>query len=158
MLTNIEGLWQRRWKKSPRFPKINRIDDTLPSKGYMRLVQDLDRKQSAILTQFRMGHVPLNQYLFRIKRSETPACPHCRELAVETIKHFLFECPHYQYKCQTHVVSKLRCEAESLQVLLSRPDALKFFFRYVRASRRFKTLAPSAHPTPAPPPTHPPQP
>ncbi|KNZ72484.1 hypothetical protein J132_02995 [Termitomyces sp. J132] len=60
MLTNIEGLWQRRWKKSSRFLKINRINDTLPSKGYMHLVQDLDCKQSAILTQFRMGHVPLN--------------------------------------------------------------------------------------------------
>ncbi|KNZ74022.1 hypothetical protein J132_08676, partial [Termitomyces sp. J132] len=38
MLTDIEGLWQRRWKKSLRFPKINRINDTLPSKGYMHLV------------------------------------------------------------------------------------------------------------------------
>ncbi|KNZ74023.1 hypothetical protein J132_08677, partial [Termitomyces sp. J132] len=118
----------------------------------------LNHKQSAILMQFRTGHIPLNQYLFHIKHSEMPACPHCWELAVKTIRHFLFECPQYQYKHQTHVVYKLHCKAESLQVLLSRSYALKFFFRYICMSWQFKTLAPLSHPTPALPPTHTPLP
>ncbi|KNZ72341.1 hypothetical protein J132_03867, partial [Termitomyces sp. J132] len=84
-------LWKCRWKKLPRYRAIA----TLPSKSYLRLISMLNRNQSAILMQLRTGHTPLNAHLFRIKHSESPACLHCQGLTVETVQHFLLECPHY---------------------------------------------------------------
>ncbi|KNZ77263.1 hypothetical protein J132_05973 [Termitomyces sp. J132] len=61
----------------------------------MHTITPLDHKQSAILTQLRTGHVPLNHHLFCIRHSETPICPHCNDLSVEMVEHFLVLCPHY---------------------------------------------------------------
>ncbi|KNZ78856.1 hypothetical protein J132_09539 [Termitomyces sp. J132] len=109
----------------------------------MQLVRDLRCKQSAILTQLRTSHIALNQYLFHIKQSETPVCPNCLGLMVETIHHFLFECLHYQQERHVHLRTKLRCKAESLQHLLATADALKYLFRFIRSTQRFKLLLPS---------------
>ena len=75
-------------------------------------------RQSSLLMQLRTGHIGLNHHLFRIKHSETPVCPHCRGLTVETVKHFLLDCPFYCKGC--HMLQlKLRRNAKSLSFLLS---------------------------------------
>ncbi|KNZ76764.1 hypothetical protein J132_08837, partial [Termitomyces sp. J132] len=92
---------------------------------------------SAILTQLWTGHAPLNAHLFRIKRSESLACPHCQGLTVETVQHFLLECSHYNRKQFTHLTRVLKRKAESIPHLLSAPDALKHLTRYIEATKRF---------------------
>ena len=47
--------------------------------------------------QIRCGHIPLNVYLHKIK-SETNRCQECidnqgKNFSIETINHFLFDCP-----------------------------------------------------------------
>ncbi|KNZ80706.1 hypothetical protein J132_04795 [Termitomyces sp. J132] len=117
----------------------------------MRLTSLLDRCQSAMLMQFRMGHLPLNLHLFRIRRAESPVCPHCRGLMVELVRHFILKCPQYCYERHIHLVWPLKRRAESLTYLFSTPNAIKHLLRYTEATKRFK-LTPDAQP---PQPQHP---
>ncbi|KAG5725032.1 hypothetical protein E4T56_gene12430 [Termitomyces sp. T112] len=52
-LVASQVIWKRRWKKSTRSPFIRLLDHTLPSRSYLHLVSDLDRRRSALLTQLR---------------------------------------------------------------------------------------------------------
>jgi len=142
-LTQLRHKWKRRWKKSLRYRFASRIDNSLPSNSYLKLINGLDRSQSALLTQLCTGHSPLNQHLFRIRRSETPVCPHCRGITPETVTHYLLQCPHYQFEC--HVLRrKLKRKANSLPFLLSDSTATLPLLTFILSSKRF---------APAPPPT-----
>jgi hypothetical protein len=67
---------------------------------------------------------------------------------VETVRHYLFECPHYQH--ERHALrQKLKCNADSLSFLLSKPEAMKPLLRYIHATKHFKMNALSAHHVPA---------
>jgi ribonuclease HI len=130
--------WSRRWKKSPRHNILKSIDSSAPSKKYLRLIKKLDRRQASILFQLRTGHIGLNQHLFRIHKSETPSCPHCQGITVETIKHFLLDCP--QYARERHELRlKLRRNCDSISFLLSNPSAILPLLKFVHATGRFKT-------------------
>lgn len=130
--------WTRRWKRSPRYQRISAIDRTAPSKKFLRLITGLNRRQSSIITQLRTDHIPLNRHLFRIKRSDTPSCPHCQGITVETVHHFLFDCP--QYRHERHILQRrLRRNAGSLKYLLSQEDATIPLLKYVHATGRLKS-------------------
>ncbi|MBW0464915.1 hypothetical protein O181_004630 [Austropuccinia psidii MF-1] len=60
-----------------------------------------DRGIVNLLFQLRSGNVPLNMYLFRIKRSAIPLCQYCKR--PETVAHFLVFSPNYrQQKTKMH--------------------------------------------------------
>jgi ribonuclease HI len=63
-LTVLRKRWKCHWKSSPRYSRLKEIDKDLPSKNFLRLVNDLNRRQSSIIAQLRTGHIPLNQHLF----------------------------------------------------------------------------------------------
>ena len=128
--------WKHRWRSSPRHCAIHPFDDSIPSKKFLRLTQDLGRRQASILIQLHTGHIGWNQYLFRIRKVESPSCPHCGGITFETVKHFLLVCPKYvrerhQLRCQLHR------NADSLPYLLSSPTALKPLLQYVNSTGRF---------------------
>ena len=135
--------WKKCWKKSPRYHKTRHIDKSLPSNSFLRLVAGLDCRKSAIITQLQTSHSPLNQHLFQICQSETPACFHCiNELMPETVTHFLLHCPHYQ--CEHHLLQcKLRRNADSVPYLLSSPIALKPLLRFIDSTKCFKFKTPT---------------
>ncbi|GLB42960.1 putative encoded by [Lyophyllum shimeji] len=113
-LTALRKTWRRCWEASPRFSLINAIDASLSSKKFLKLIEHLDRRHSAILAQLCTGHSPLHQHLFRIRQAESPQCPYCRGLSVETVRHFLLICPYYRHERHVHLRRKLRCKAEYL--------------------------------------------
>src|ERR1700683_1397634 len=41
----LQKRWKRRWKSSPRYLHLKSIDNSAPSKKYLRLVRDLERGQ-----------------------------------------------------------------------------------------------------------------
>jgi ribonuclease HI len=138
-MAKLSKRWTRRWKSSARESLLKTIDNTAPSKKYLRLIKDLDRRQASLLFQLRSGHVGLNHHLFRIHRSETPSCPHCRGITVETVRHFLLDCP--QYVRERHELRvKLRRNSDSLSFLLSSPVATLPLLKYVHATGRFKSF------------------
>ena len=111
-LAAIRCTWKTHWKHSARCPLINSIEKSFPSHKYLKLVAPLNWQQSVTLTQLHTGHSPLNQHLFHIHRSETPSFPHCLGITIETVQHFLIQCPHYQH--ERHILHhKLRKSADS---------------------------------------------
>ena len=129
--------WVRRWKSSSREDVLKSIDNTAPSKKYLRLILGLDCRQASLLFQLHSGHVGLNQHLFHIKKSDTPMCPNCQGITGESMKHFLIDCPYYRHK--RHALhTKLRCNAGSLSFLLSSPIAALPVLKFVHATGRFK--------------------
>ena len=100
-LSKLKRRWQRRWRSSERENLLQSIDNSALSKKYSRLIADLDRRQASLLFQLRSGHIGLNHHLFRIRKSESPACPKCQGIMVETVKHFLIDCPHYRQERHT---------------------------------------------------------
>ncbi|KZP26417.1 hypothetical protein FIBSPDRAFT_732236, partial [Athelia psychrophila] len=95
------------------------------------------RKQAAIITQFRTNHTPLNHTLFRIKRAESPACPHCGGITVESIRHFILDCPYYDLP-RHQLRRDLGRKAGEIPYLLGEKEGIKAFLRYVHATQRFK--------------------
>ncbi|PBK71326.1 hypothetical protein ARMSODRAFT_853575, partial [Armillaria solidipes] len=47
----------------------------------------------SLLTQLRTGHIPLNSYLHRIKKTTSRNCDYCS--VPETVSHFLLSCRRY---------------------------------------------------------------
>jgi ribonuclease HI len=137
-LSKQKKRWERRWKSSPRANHLRSIENSAPSKNYIRLIAGLNRRQSSILFQLRTGHVGLNHHLFRICRSETPICPNCQGFAVETVKHYLLECPFFQRE-RFMLRRKLRRNADSISFLLSSPVAVLPLLKFVHATGRFKS-------------------
>ncbi|KZP31418.1 hypothetical protein FIBSPDRAFT_944955 [Athelia psychrophila] len=91
----LKQRWRKRWCKSLRSRHFGVIDKSAPSAQYLKLIDHYKRKQASIISQFHTNHAPLNQTLFRIKRVDSPACPHCGGITVETICHYILDCPHY---------------------------------------------------------------
>ena len=80
----LKKRWQRRWKSSERENSLRSIDNSVPSKKYLHLIRDLDKQQASILFQLHSGHVGLDLHLFHIHKAESPACPLCQGITVES--------------------------------------------------------------------------
>ncbi|KAF7970993.1 hypothetical protein HWV62_22243 [Athelia sp. TMB] len=133
----LKRTWRKRWRKSPRCRRFGAVDNTAPSTKYLKLIDGLSRSQASLITQFRTANVPLNYLLFRIHRAESPACPHCGGITVETIRHYILDCPHYAHA--RHALRlKLGRTASEIPTLLHDKDAVIEFLRYVHATGRFK--------------------
>jgi hypothetical protein len=136
-ISKLKKHWDHRWKSSLRESLLCSIDNSAPSKKYIHLTKPLDRRQSSILFQLRTGHIGLNHHLFRIHKAESPSCPHCQGITVETVKHFLLDCPHYRK--ERHILQrKLRRNARSLSFLLSNTTAVIPLLKFVHSTGRFK--------------------
>ena len=85
--------WRSRWQLSPRYARMSKIDDNLPSQSYLSDTAGLTRAQRSLVTQLRTGHALLNQHLYRIKQAPSPLCPtHSR--ANESTHHYLLNAKH----------------------------------------------------------------
>jgi len=131
--------WSRRWKSSLCTKALWSIDNSAPSKKFLRLTKDLNCSQASLMMQLCTGHISLNQHLFRICKAESPSCSHCWGITVEMVKHFLLDCPFY-WKERHVFQSKLCCNAQSLSFLLSSPVATKPLLKYVHTTGHFKSF------------------
>lgn len=69
------------------------IDQAMPGQHTRALYDCLSKKDASVLAQLRTGKYRLNHHLFRISAVESEMCPYGRES--ETVRHFLFRCPHW---------------------------------------------------------------
>lgn len=134
------------FRHSPRYARLKRIDPSAPSNKFRKLAAPLERRQSSILVQLRTGHVPLNEYLFRIKKAESPVCPACNQHN-ETVHHYILMCPAYAAQRRRLDIALPR-DSRSIRKLLSSPKAVPYLLRYIGATKRFQAtygeLAPAA--------------
>ena len=124
------------WKRSKRYRRIKSIDPSLPSGKYIKATADLNRKQTSILTQLRIDHIPLNNHLFRIKKAASPYCAYCPN-TTETTNHFLFFCQ--KFARQRHkLVLALKRKAFSKNYILTDESAIRHTINYINDTGRFK--------------------
>ena len=87
--------WVAQWAQSPRYHCLNLKDTLTPySQKFLKYIscEGISRKSASRIFQLRVGHVPLNQYLYRFKQTDSPCCLACRH-PNETAEHFLLQCP-----------------------------------------------------------------
>jgi hypothetical protein len=143
----LEGRWLRRWKTSKQYPKIRAIDksESTSVNAYLKTATKLSRAQASVLIQLRTGHIGLNQHLHRINRSDTAYCPHCKGTTVESIRHFLIQCPHYRELRQI-MRAKLRRKADDMSYMLSNAEAAQVVTTFALATRRLQAFKTSSSP------------
>ena len=139
-MTHLKTCWQLNWKKSHRYAnRMQLIDPSLPSPKYLKAIDKLTRPQAAAITQLRIGHVPLNGHLFRIRRATSPYCPHCGPDTIETVRHFLIECRYYRV-ARSRFEDKFRRQAHNINFLLSTPKAFPLILQFIKDTKRLQTI------------------
>jgi len=88
----LKGRAQKAWMTSQWYNKMKKTDPMTPSNKYLKLIMPLPRKLTSILSQLRMGHIPLAKHLHHISKADSLTCPACHQ-AEETTQHFLLHCP-----------------------------------------------------------------
>lgn len=66
----LKSRWLEDWGMSPRYAKFQHVDPDFPFNKYRTISDKLSKSQASLLMQIRTGHIPLNAYLYRIKKSE----------------------------------------------------------------------------------------
>jgi hypothetical protein len=144
-LKKLQDVWRARWRVSPRYGKISKIDPSFPFTKYQKAAAKLTRSQTSVIVQLRTGHIGLNKHLARIKKADSPLCPSCH-VAEESVHHFMFECPAYQNE-RHHLARALGRKASSLKYLLNHEkgisETLKYMGRTGRLRRGFGDVTPS---------------
>jgi len=132
----LHSRWRVLWASSPRRPHLAKIDAKLPSHAYIMATDDLTRAQASVLTQLRTRHVPLNQFLHRIGKSDSPTCPACIS-AEETVHHYIFDCPAHAH-ARHGLACKLGRQSKSVQHILGDKWVFKPLMAFVWGTERFK--------------------
>jgi ribonuclease HI len=124
----------RFWRKSPRYSRAVKVDDTMPSQKFMELTEKLSRSEASLILQLRTGHAPLNKHLHRFKRADSPMCPACgRE--EETVHHFVITCPARNGQ-RRKLERALGRGARSLPKMLTIPKMVAHLLQYVKDTGR----------------------
>ncbi len=130
--------WRKEWEKSPRYRKMTRVDASLPSDRYFKIVKSLPKAVTALMTQLRTGHAPLNKHLHAISAAESLHCQHC-EGVPENVQHFLLTCLHY--RSQRHQLRRgLGHRANDLSYLLTSAKAIPHVVDFVNATHQEKVF------------------
>ena len=124
------------WRESPRYRKMREIDEKLPGGSFLKLTSKFPRRNTSILMQLRTGHAPLNYFLHKIGKADSPMCPECN-MESEDVSHYLIRCPRYdehrlkmQQHYRRHIIPK--------KTLLAAPGAMKLLFEFANKTRRFE--------------------
>jgi hypothetical protein len=137
----LKTRWMDMWKTSPRYARFQHIDANFPFKKFRKISEVLSRAQTSLLTQLRTGHIPLNSYLFRIKKSGTRRCELCWGIGqltiTETVVHFLFECQAYTAE-RYDMDRALGRYSRDLRSILTSLGRIKELLKFVGRMARFK--------------------
>jgi len=86
-----EGPPPPKWAETGRFTR--KIDAAFHTGKSAEMYRQLNSSEAAILTQLRTGKTFLNEYLHKIKASDTAAC---QRRCIESVAHFLFSCRRWR--------------------------------------------------------------
>jgi len=133
--------WKEAWQDSPRYARFQHVDPSFPFNKFRTLSDRLTRTQASLLMQLRTGHIPLNSYLHRIKKSNTRRCELCWGIArlevTETVIHYLFECQAYAAE-RYDMDRALGRQSRDFQGIMASLDGIKELLKYVGRTARFK--------------------
>jgi ribonuclease HI len=138
----LKKKWEGIWETSDRSRKLDEIDDNFPFHRFRKRTYQLSRHQSSLMAQLRCGHIPLNNYLHRIGKSETDLCQACEEgvdvpQRRETVKHFLFECTAFQQD-RDILTDKIGRDHLNLRDIMLDTDRMRALASFISRTGRFK--------------------
>jgi hypothetical protein len=139
---NLKSKWAAGWAASPRYRRHRFQDMLTPSlQKYLKYVSnpELSRCNASRIFQLRVGHAPLNQYLFKFKRVksvDSPCCPACRH-PKETVEHFLIYCPKYAHE-RWPILNRNNGNVPKLSKLLTSTKMLLPLANFMEATGRFQ--------------------
>jgi predicted amino acid racemase len=93
-----------------------------------------------LIFQLRVGHAPLNGYLYRFHKVDSARCPACGEVS-ETTEHFILRCPKYAHE-RWALQQHFRDNAPKLEDVLSNTKAAIPLINYVETTGRFAESQP----------------
>jgi ribonuclease HI len=133
--------WKETWHASKRFKRFRADDIISPhSKKFLKLTSehDISRKMASLIFQLRVGHAPLNEYLFQFKKVDSARCPACGEES-ETAEHYILKCPSYAHE-RWPLLSNIRDSTPKIQDVLSNPKTITQLINFIEATGRFDQL------------------
>jgi len=101
----------------------------MPSSNFRKDTQGLEQWQVSLLIQMRTGHIPLQAYLHRIGKVDTPTCLKCHNVD-ETVHNYLTACTAFITQ-RRHMESRLQRAAKDVRILLTNPKVFMQLFEYV---------------------------
>ena len=123
---------------SRRGTLMHKVDPSLPSAKFTRLVHHLPRRHASAIIQLRTGHAPLNHHLARIGKVPSSTCPNC-DAATETVHHFLFMCPAYEAP-RRNLRVKVGPQKMDFKGLLADENNTRYLLKFLAQTKR---LAPT---------------
>jgi ribonuclease HI len=145
-LERLKTSWKAKWLDSPRWRRLEHIDLDFPFSKYRARLDNVTRGQASRLMQIRSGHIPLNSYLFKIGKTDSPLCRSCernpgeRGPATETVNHFLFECRAYDAQ-RLHLANKVGRRNLNLKTLMQSTEGMRALASYAKKTGRLDAAA-----------------
>ena len=138
----LKAKWLDLWNTSPRKPRLVQFGDKFPYSMFLKRLYVLTRKQSSLILQIRCGHFPLNVYLHKINKSETNRCQACiavhdNDTPIETINHFIFDCPAYD-EARDELIAKIGRSRFHLSDIMADTDRMKSLVTYINRTGRLR--------------------
>jgi hypothetical protein len=135
----LKHKWAASWAASPKYRRHRYQDILTPhSQKFLKYISnpDISRVNASHIFQLRVGHAPLNQYLYKFKRVNNPRCPACGHTN-ETVEHFLLYCPNYTHK-RWPIINQNRGSVPKLVKILTSTKMLIPLANYLDATGRFQ--------------------
>ncbi len=94
-MSGVERDWEKSSKTKTKLDLYRKIKSDFKVEKYLLL--NIDKYEKSLLSQLRYGILPLRIETGRFcnEKREERICVNCDTNNVETVEHFLFECPMY---------------------------------------------------------------
>lgn len=138
---SLSAQWAHRFKSSPRYQRTIRIDEAGTKSKFLKETAEMGRRQTSILVQLRLGHIPLNQHLHRIQKIDSPFCPNCkkkRKTDDRDSQTLYTGMPTYA-KEWFWLCTKLGRGANSIKQMMSNEKSMKLLIKFVGKTERLKS-------------------
>ena len=148
--SKLDIQFARQWEIIVRNKNIGRHLKQIKEKiEYWEHANITDRLVETAITKLRVGHVGLKQCMFRFQLADSPLCA-CGE--VETIQHYVLECPQFnrqrQLMCNSIRALDLKGSDITLKLLLGGSNCdkyaqkliMKYLGIYLRNTGQLKSL------------------
>ncbi|KAF8812838.1 hypothetical protein BYT27DRAFT_7272596, partial [Phlegmacium glaucopus] len=125
--------WKKQFQEGPRYHRLSAIDKSMPSNKYWKTTVGWPKRNVNVLTQLQMQHAPLQAYLHKIKKVNTPMCQQCKE-GLEMVIHYLIFCKKFDKHRQK--LQKDTREGRGLDMgILGEKKSLLGVFRYINNTK-----------------------
>ena len=131
--------WKTEWNQSERSKRFKAPDIVSPaSKKYLSLISNhrILKNMSSLIFQLRVGHAPLNAYLFWFGKVDSARCPACG-VACKMPDHFLLQCPKYEHE-RWALLRSVKDSDLKIEHILSNQKSIIPVLNYINTMEHFK--------------------